>query len=133
VTIQIASHREAPIPAPAVRELYDEEGWWPERSTTDIEAVLESGPAVGAWDGQQLVGFARAVTDGRFRAYAEDVTVRASHRGSRCSVRLLDHLHSELSPVELVSLFCHKDVVALYREAGYAFTEQEVGHWRRPS
>jgi hypothetical protein len=43
------------------------------RTAGQVSAVLRASPAVGAWHGQDLVGFARAVTDGILRAYVEDV------------------------------------------------------------
>ena len=64
------------IPAEGVLRLYAAVGWWPERTAGQVSAVLRASPAVGAWHGQDLVGFARAVTDGILRAYVEDVITR---------------------------------------------------------
>jgi hypothetical protein len=46
-----------------------------ERTAERVSSVRGHSPAVGAWDGRDLVGFARAVSDGVLRAYAEDVVV----------------------------------------------------------
>jgi ribosomal protein S18 acetylase RimI-like enzyme len=54
--------------------------------------VLGFGPAVGAWAGDRLVGFVRAVTDGAFRAYVEDVIVAPDARGAGIGRSLIDHL-----------------------------------------
>ena len=68
----ISFHTEREIPALKLKRLYDSEPWWPERSIEDLRLMLNRYPAVGAWNGEELVGFARAVTDSRFRAYIED-------------------------------------------------------------
>lgn len=70
-----------------VLALYRTAGWWPERTAAQLSAVLRGSPAaVGAWHGMawhggQLIGFARAVTDGVLRAYVEDVIVAPGHSG----------------------------------------------------
>jgi len=77
------------IPPEGVLELYRAEGWWPERTAEQVRAVLSSAPAVGAWHGQDLIGFARAVTDGILRAYVEDVIVSPDWRGMGVGQALL--------------------------------------------
>lgn len=125
---EILPRGEREIPSSVVRLLYQQEGWWQERSEDDLAAVIASGPAVGAWKGDQLVGFARAVSDGRFRAYVEDVVVDTAHRGSGCGAALMAALHAELSGIDVVSLFCHEDLVGFYEQAGYRFTHQRIAH-----
>jgi len=46
-----------------------------EWTAEQVSSVLGHSPAVGAWDGWDLVGFALAVSDGILRAYVEDVVV----------------------------------------------------------
>src|SRR5436305_1678297 len=60
--LDVIPHSSRPIPAHRVLGLYQAQGWWPERTAEQVTAALNSGPAVGAWHGDQLVGFARAVT-----------------------------------------------------------------------
>lgn len=88
--IEVMTHEQCAIDAGRVQRLYTAEGWWPERSTVDIDRILRSGPAVGAWAGLLLVGFVRAVTDGVARAYVEDMVVDPGWRGEDIGVRLLD-------------------------------------------
>lgn len=133
MTFDVVPHHTRPIPAAGVRALYQQADWWPERSEDAIAEVIANGPAVGAWDGDRLVGFARAVTDGRFRAYIEDVVVDASHRRSGCGTALLAALQSELAGIDVVSLFCHRDHADFYERAGFNFTRQRIGHRARPA
>ena len=85
----MVSNGEREIPAEGVLKLYRAEGWWPERTAEQVRAVLRGAPAVGAWRGQDLIGFARAVTDGILRAYVEDVIVSPDWRGMGVGQALL--------------------------------------------
>jgi GNAT superfamily N-acetyltransferase len=128
--------RERVIPATAVLRLYREQGWWPERTAEQVSRVLADQPAVGAWlaggsggaGGNELVGFARAVSDGAFRAYLEDVVVAERHRRRGIGRALVDALRAELAGVQLVSLFCGPSLVPFYEAAGYHPTHQVVLH-----
>jgi hypothetical protein len=45
----------------AVKELFSNAGWWPEHSEEDIAKILNSSIAVGVWQRDCLVGFAKVV------------------------------------------------------------------------
>jgi ribosomal protein S18 acetylase RimI-like enzyme len=124
----IHPHATRAISSSGVRALYDEAGWWPERCPEDIDAVLALGPAFGAWSGDELVGFVRAVSDGRFRAYVEDVVVAAAHRKRGVGFRLMEAMLRELSNIDVVSLFCEDSLVDLYGRSGFRVTGQRVLH-----
>jgi ribosomal protein S18 acetylase RimI-like enzyme len=129
---EIRSHAERRIDPGAVLALYATEGWWPERTSTQLATVLDSGPAVGAYAGDRLVGFARAVTDGAFRTYVEDVIVAPDARGAGIG-RSLTALLLQLVPATAVtSLFCAEPLTALYSASGFRPTAQIVMH-HRPS
>lgn len=126
--IQVASHGERAVDARDVVGLYRTRGWWPEREAARVAEVLTAGPAVGAWHGQQLVGFARAVTDGVFRAYVEDVVVSPAFRGRGIGRLLVRRLMNLLPPNATTSLFCAPEVVDFYVKEGFASTSQVVLH-----
>jgi GNAT superfamily N-acetyltransferase len=128
VTIEIALHRERPIPAGDVLRLYREAGWWPERTASSLAAVLASAAAAGAWEGERLVGFARAVSDGAFRAFVEDVVVSAAHRRRGVASALVAALVDEVAGVDVVTTFCDEALVPLYEAAGFRPTRQVVLH-----
>lgn len=128
---EIRVNIDRPIPAAALKELYDSEPWWPERSADDIDIVLSEYPSVGAWDGDVLVGFARAVTDGRFRAYIEDVLVRKPYRRRGTGTQLLRLLLEQLNDIHVVTLFCRPRLREYYAELGFKhFSKQIVMHKR---
>jgi len=126
--MDILSTLDRPIDSGAVVFLYNEAGWWPARTPEQVQAVLATGPAVGAWQGDDLVGFARAVSDGYFRAYIEDVIVRIDHRRKGTATRMLQVLNALLSDVDVVSLFCPAELVSLYERSGFGATRQVVLH-----
>jgi hypothetical protein len=66
--IEVKTHRERPIPSRSLRELYEHVGWSRLANEEELREVLEAGQAVGAWDGERLVGFARALSDGHLAA-----------------------------------------------------------------
>lgn len=129
--LAIQSHRDRVIDARLVRRLYEHAGWWPERQVEDIAAILDAGPAAGAWDGDKLVGFGRAVTDGRFRAYLEDIVVQAAYRRQGVGSRLVARLLEELAPIETVSLFCAPALAPFYGGCGFRQAKQTVMHRER--
>lgn len=121
-------HRERPIPAGLVRELYAHAGWWPDRTDAQITQVLDAAPAVGAWDGDRLVGFARIVTDGIWRAYIEDVVVHEQYRRRGIGRALMATLLAEVPGIPVVSLFCEQSLASLYQAQGFKPTKQVVMH-----
>ena len=121
-------HDERPIEARAVLTLFAAEGWWPERTADTMGRALASGPAAGAWRVDRLVGFARIVTDGTFRAYLEDVIVDRSHRLDGVAGALVGALLEPLPAQVLVSVFCAPSLAPVYAGMGFAATKQTVLH-----
>ncbi|MCA1054017.1 GNAT family N-acetyltransferase [Rossellomorea aquimaris] len=114
--IEIKKVSERQIRAHELMRLYRDAGWWPERDSTDIEKLLIEGCAVGAWYNDELVGFARAVTDGIFRAYIEDVVVDHRFQNSGIGKELVALLLEDLSHIDVISLFCEEDLIPFYEK-----------------
>ena len=62
----------------------------------------------------ELVGFARVVSDGIFRAYIEDVVVHESVRNKGIGEKMLTILLREISHIHIVSLFCGEKLIKFY-------------------
>jgi ribosomal protein S18 acetylase RimI-like enzyme len=128
VAANIAYQRkeERPIAAAAVRRLYDGAGWWPGWGLDGIERAIEASVAVGAWDGERLVGFARAISDGEHRAYVEDVVIDPEYRGQRIGEQLVAALVEAIGGVHIVSLFSEPERVAFYGRNGFRASKTAV-------
>jgi GNAT superfamily N-acetyltransferase len=121
-SIDIRTDRERPIPPCAVRRLYDHVGWTRPASEEALAEVLKAGPAVGAWDGDKLVGFVRALSDGYLVAYVEDVMVHEEYQRSGVGKKLMTRLLEEIGGVAKVNLFCEGPVVKFYEGSGFDLT-----------
>ncbi len=74
---------------------------------------------VSAWADAQLVGFLRVLSDGRFRAFIEDVIVDAEYRGQGVGDALMRRALEALAPVQEVVLGCTEDNVGYYERFGF--------------
>ena len=124
--ITFASDEERPIDSAQVRRLYETVDWGHGRSEHGIRAAIEASVALGAWDGDRLVGFVRALSDGAYRAYVEDVMVDPDYRGRRIGERMVAELLRALQDVEIVSLFCLPQRVAFYERNGFEAHKSQV-------
>jgi ribosomal protein S18 acetylase RimI-like enzyme len=117
--IEIATHEQRKVSAADVRRLYDGAGWWPGWDIGGIERAIAASVAIGAWDGDRLVGFTRALTDGVHRAYVEDVVVDPDYRGQQIGERVVAALVEAIGDVHVISLFCEPERVAFYGRNGF--------------
>lgn len=65
--------------------------------------MLKNSIAIGVWEENELIGFARVVTDGVFRADIEDVVVHESVRNKGIGEKMLTMLLQEVSHIDIVS------------------------------
>jgi len=124
--ITLASHSEKPIDPAQVRRLYEGVTWGHGRDDAGVLAAIEAGPAVGAWDGDKLIGFTRALSDGRYRAYIEDVMIDPKYRGKGIGERMVARLMEDLADIEIASLFCEPGRVAFYSRNGFFPSKTQV-------
>lgn len=81
--------------------------WAKERSTDDLRIAIEnSEPVISLWDGQKLIGFARATSDGIYRATIWDVVIHPDYRGAGLGSKLVETVlsHPRMNRVERVYL-----------------------------
>lgn len=67
-------------------------GWWPERTLESIEKLLRTSIYACAWAGDELIGFCRAVSDGVFRAYIDDVAVKEHFQRRSIGTELINNV-----------------------------------------
>lgn len=81
--------------------------WAGDRRVEDLAiAIAHSKPVYSIWQGERLIGFARATSDGVYRATIWDVVIHPSHRGAGLGHKLVKTLlaHPHLNRVERVYL-----------------------------
>ncbi len=77
--------------------------WAKDREPEAMEsAIAHSHPVVTAWDGEQMIGFSRATSDGVFRATIWDVVIHPDYQGVGLGRRLVETLiaHPHMNKVE---------------------------------
>jgi predicted GNAT family N-acyltransferase len=123
--IEIFSYSEKPIKAIDVKELYNNVGWWQERLEQDIEEMLKKEQSVGAWKDNTLIGFARAVTDGKFRAYIEDVVIQDSFQKEGIGTKLVEKVLEDLTHIDVISLFCEEHLIPFYQKNYFKYSKSQ--------
>lgn len=81
--------------------------WARERNFQDLQtAIANSNPVVTVWDYQCLIGFARATSDGVYRAAIWDVVIDPDYQGMGLGRKLVETVlsHPQVSKVERVYL-----------------------------
>lgn len=71
-----------------------------------------------AYDGERLIGTARAISDGEYHAFIYDVAVYPEYQGQGIGRQLVQHLLDRM-PVWRVMLRADEDVQGFYRKHGF--------------
>ncbi|MGE7979029.1 GNAT family N-acetyltransferase [Psychrobacillus sp. NPDC093200] len=105
--------------------LFQNEWWTKNRTNDDILKMLDlSHVAIGLVDSEtdELVGFARAITDGMYRAFIFDVIVKGSDRNRGLGFALMNSLleNSLIQSVERIELYCPERLVSYYEQFGFS-------------
>ncbi|QTC42845.1 GNAT family N-acetyltransferase [Bacillus sp. V3] len=130
--VQYLSFKERQIEPADLMRLYRQADWWEEREETQIKKVLNGGIAVGAWNDNELIGFARAVSDGEFRAYIEDVVMNEEYRKTGIGTMMVSRLLDELTHIDIISLFCEKDLIPFYEKNNFKrSSRQHIMHRKK--
>jgi len=123
--MQFLSFYERPIKGTELMMLYKDAGWWEERKEQDIEEMLKQDISIGAWIDDNLIGFARAVSDGKFRAYIEDVVIHNEFQKTGMGTKLVSKLLGELSHIDVISLFCGEDLISFYEKNNFKLSQSQ--------
>ena len=102
------SHSHADIDLYQLQELFNLAAFWAkERSIKDWgTAIANSEPVVSIWDRELLIGFARATSDGIYRATIWDVAIHPDYQGKGLGSKLVETVlsHPRMQKVERVYL-----------------------------
>lgn len=80
--------------------------------------LAEANLTVTAWDGDQLVGIARSLTDWCYCCYLSDLAVRASHQRQGIGKELIRRTQAELGPKATIILLSAPAAVDYYPRIG---------------
>ncbi|CAN5724850.1 GNAT family N-acetyltransferase [soil metagenome] len=107
-------------------------GGWPDPPTpAEHLSILRAAThvAVGRHPDGAVVGFATAISDGRFAAYIPLLEVLPEYRGQGVASQLMTMLLQHLRDCYMVDLACDDDVVGFYDRLGG--TRSSAISWRR--
>ncbi|MBW4580822.1 MAG: GNAT family N-acetyltransferase [Tildeniella nuda ZEHNDER 1965/U140] len=95
--------------------------WAADRSAEDMAlAIANSDPVITAWDDDYLIGFARATSDGVYRATIWDVVIHPEYQGAGLGRKLVQTVlsHPKMSRVERIYLMTtHQQ--SFYKRIGF--------------
>lgn len=123
--MEFLSFSERSISGAELMMLYKDASWWEERKEEDIETMLKQDLSVGVWMDGNLIGFARAVSDGKFRAYIEDVVIHTNFQKTGIGTKLVSKMLDELSHIDVISLFCGEDLIPFYEKNNFKFRKSQ--------
>ena len=117
-------------PAAEIIRLYRLAGWWDDGFSADsIPAMLAGSWAVaGAFDGDRLIGFGRAIADGASDGYIQDIVVDPVYRSQGIGGRIVDLLRRKMaaSGIDWIGLVGAPGTEGFYRRLGFTVLTEHV-------
>lgn len=105
--------------------LYKQCWWAKDRNVDDVKVMLRNSDIIGiSSPDNDLIGFARILSDGVYKALIFDVIVDEKYRGKRIGVMLLNAIvsHPKIMQVKHLELYCKDEMIPFYEKWG--FTEK---------
>lgn len=106
--IQFSDRLLSQIDLYQLQELFNIAAFWAKgRSLEDLQiAIANSQPVISVWHFERLIGFARATSDGIYRATIWDVVIHPDYRGTGLGSKLVETIlnHPHVQRVERVYL-----------------------------
>jgi len=102
---------------------------WPTQPSPErhLELLLGSDHVVLARDGERVVGFVTAISDGVLSAYVPLLEVLPSYQGEGIGSELMRRLLERLEHLYMVDLCCDADLEPFYRRLGLKALERGMG------
>ena len=122
-----------PINPEMLQLLFQQTTWASKRSPLDIQQMLDNSQlTLGVWQDDELIGFARVITDHIYRAWIEDVVVAESYRQRGIRAQMIAKLLKRLEHIEDVTLSCDSQLVPFYEKQGFKNKQVTSMHILRP-
>ncbi len=95
-----------------------------------MQGMLENADiVVTAWDGDELVGIARTLTDFTFVAYLADLAVSVAWQGQGIGTELIERTKRELEPTCFVTLLSSPAANDYYPKVGFEHNPRAWMWW----
>ncbi|HIK05024.1 MAG TPA: GNAT family N-acetyltransferase [Trichormus sp. M33_DOE_039] len=119
--IQFREHRHTEIDLYQLQELFNLAAFWAKgRSVEDLSiAIANSNPVISIWDGEKLIGFARATSDGIYRATIWDVVIHPKYQGTGLGSKLVETVlsHPQMQVERVYLMTTHQQ--KFYEKIGF--------------
>lgn len=118
-----------------VHSLMLNEWWCSDRSLEDVRSVVAGSDLTlaGLNHNEEIIVFARVLTDRTFKAVLFDVIVRPDCRDLGLGKILVNQLidHPILQAVKSIELYCPDRISGFYTGMGFEISESKLHHLRR--
>lgn len=106
---------------------------WPQKPTPGrhLEVLRGSYAAALALDGESVVGFANAISDGVLSAFIPLLEVLPDYQHEGVGTELVRHLLRQLDPFYMIDLCCDASLESFYAKLGFRVLDRGMGV-RRP-
>lgn len=124
-TTKLELHRSlTPSQIDQLVDLFQTEWWTKGRTKPDVEKMLQSGGPLFAFIDQEkdeLVAFARVMTDGVYKAMIFDIIVKQPWRGTGLGGVLMNTVLNDPAIVDIKhrELYCLDDMLPFYEKWGF--------------
>jgi N-acetyltransferase len=121
-----------------LHRLFQEEWWTKGRTLEDVRRMLDNTPVIAGFADPKtgaLIAFARAITDGVYKALILDVIVAESARKTGLGKELMDAIasHPALEGVQHFELYCRPELIPFYDRWGFKEVDRDLKFLRRSS
>ncbi|MBM9401047.1 GNAT family N-acetyltransferase [Gluconacetobacter azotocaptans] len=118
--------------------LFQGEWWTKGRIRSDVEKILQSGGPIFAFiepGGDELVAFARILTDGVYKAMIFDIIVKSTWRNTGLGGLLMETVMNDSSIVNVThrELYCLEEMVPFYEKWGFTSSLSGLHFMRKTS
>ena len=106
--------------APDLHRLFLQTSWASDRGLEDIQGLIDSLDVfVCAYEADVLIGFARALSDGKYRALIDDVVVDSGLRKKGVGKLIVSSLMEQLGHIDEVYLNAESKLEEFYKKFGF--------------
>ncbi|MDB2447362.1 GNAT family N-acetyltransferase [bacterium] len=112
----------------AIKKVYTGSNWdWLSSDAEMLESFKNSYSLYGGYIEDELVCFARTISDGKIYGLVVDVLVLPDHRNQGYAKKLIDHLTKDMKSqgVKVLQLLASKEGKQLYSKVGFSICPEQ--------